>query len=93
MLDWASLFGFLCFLIRELSVTHRKPWTVEEQQLFEQGLVNIFVLISLGTILTVKGSGHLFNLRMGLHSRCGPLGKQLFYFPCSGPFLACLKLL
>ena len=77
MLDWASLNGFYCFLIRELSVTHRKPWTVEEQQLFEQGLVNIFILISLGTVLTMKGIGHLFNLCMGLHSSCG----QTTYLP------------
>ena len=44
MLDWASLYGFHCFLIRELSVTHRKPWTVEEQQLFEQGNEATFII-------------------------------------------------
>ena len=77
MLDWVSWYSFHCFLIREPSVTHRKPWTVEEQQLFERGLVNIFILISQGTILTMNGIGHLFNLWMGLHSSCG----QTTYLP------------
>ena len=35
------LFWNLCCCREQPSATHRKPWTIEEQELFEQGLVSL----------------------------------------------------
>ena len=36
------LFWKFCCCREQPSATHRKPWTIEEQELFEQGLVSLF---------------------------------------------------
>lgn len=36
-----STFLKLCCCREQPSATHRKPWTIEEQELFEQGLVSL----------------------------------------------------
>ena len=46
------IFIFLC-RDQQPSVTHRKPWTVNEQELFEQGLVSFYSKHMIVILITI----------------------------------------